>query len=278
MIYKYLDIYSQLIKNSDFRKIFEGYELNDISSKIDFLNNLKNINKKNLSLSDLESFLTQNYMAKNSKKLLGYDLDFFLTSEYKNLFFDYFDLNKDLQLEKIKISDTPCNFDFLENVASLEKELNFLKTNPKVKKQLHAILSQIILSFNYTEKFEDFREAALFLKKTLLNSKDAEELFLDKNNYLGCISALNNSLRREMLGIVYENKRIKAEAIRAKINKIHSKKYTLTSVLKNLNILARAKILKKKNRFYELTYQRIIMNIHMGWLCEPQKFQAAKTN
>jgi hypothetical protein len=108
----------------------------------------------------------------------------------------------------------------------------------------------------------------LFLKEKIFEQKSPEELFFDKDHFLECINSLDNKIRREILGIVFENRSIKAEAIRSKINMNSSKKYTLTSVIKHLNILTKSKLLRKTNRLYEADYQRIILNIPINWLAK----------
>jgi hypothetical protein len=273
MIYKYLDIYYQLIKDDKFRKILSLYKINKLFPRINSLTSKQYVNKRNLSFSDIESFLTQDYVAKNSQRLFGGSPDFFLTSNYKDSFFNCFGLNKGRKMATIKVSDTPYNFNLLEDLSVIEKELNLLKPDLKKEKEMGEILNFIIEMFNYPEKFDDFREATVFLKKKLLNSKNVEEMFLDKNNFIDCITAINNPLRRDILGIIKKNKKLKAGTIRAEINKMHSKKYTLTSIIKNLEILSNSKILIKKDRYYELLHQRIIMNLPIEWMLRAPEAQ-----
>ncbi len=261
IIYKYSDIYSQIVKEENFRKILSDYKLNELASKINNSKKSKRFNKNILSFLDMESFLVQNYISSRSYRLSDFDFDFFLTTDYKDLFFKYLNLDKKISLSKIKIKEIPYNFDFLEEIDSFENKINKLNIDLKNKNEMNDIISQILKSFEYDEQFKNFQEALFFLKENIFKKSSTDEIYFNKENYSLGIYALNNSLRRKILGVLKKGGKLKAEAIKREINSNLPKKYSLPSIIKNLDILVGAGILTKQERFYELECKRIIMNI-----------------
>ncbi len=261
IIYKYSDIYSQITKEENFRRILSDYKLNELVLKINDPKKSKRFNKDNLSFLDLESFLVQDYILNRLYKLSNIDPDFFLTTGYKDLFFKYLNLDRNGSLPKIKINEIPYNFDFLEEITSFENEISKSKLDLKNKRKIKEILSGVLQSFKYDNQFKNIKETLFFLKENIFERKPIEEIYFDKENYFIGVHALNNSLRRKILGILNKQDKLKAEVIRKKINSNLPKKYSLPSIIKNLDILVKADILKKQERFYELNCKRIIMNI-----------------
>lgn len=272
IVHRYIDIYSQLIKDRDFRNIFSNYYIKELQSQVSSINKSGHTEKEDISLSDIESFLVQGYVLNNCKKFLGSTPDFFLTSVYKDSFLKNLKFNRIYPINEIKITDVPYNIDFLDNTKSIERKIGLIKLTAKQENQMQNILNSIASSLNYQKYLSDYREMILFLKDKLLDPASVEELYIDNENYISCINALNNKIRRDILGLVFENRSLKAEVIRNKINKIHTKKYTLTSIIKNLDILVNSKLLKKNNRFYELNYQRIVMSIPISWMVKYNLF------
>ncbi|MEN7982355.1 MAG: hypothetical protein ABFQ65_02825 [Nanoarchaeota archaeon] len=261
IIYRYSEIYSQIIKEENFRKILSDYKLNELALKINDSKKSKLFNKNIVSFLDMESFLVQNYISRGLSKLADIKFDFFLTTEYKDLFFKYLNLNKNILSSKIKIKEVPYNLDFLEEISLFENKINKLNIDLKNKKKMGRVISQILKSFEYNKQFKNFQEALFFLRENIFKKNSTEEIYFDKENYLLGIYALNNVLRREILGVLNKSDKLKAETIKREINFNLPKKYTLPSIIKNLSILVEAGILKKQERFYELACKRIIMNI-----------------
>ena len=82
------------------------------------------------------------------------------------------------------------------------------------------------------------------------------------------ISVINNPIRRKIISIIFENKKIKAEEIKKIINLNSKRKYSLANIIKHLNLLVKTKTIIKTKREYEINTSRIVFNIPFSWFKE----------
>lgn len=259
-IFLYDDIMNDLQLNKEYRDLIFSYRIE----------NLKKFNKylksSNFSLSDLNQFLTQYFILKNSKLFLNQEPDFFLTTSYKNLFFRSIPNFNETRLPiKIILKDTPLDWNFKSSIKTLERTLIKTKISAKTISSLKRSLFSIESLLQERIRDKDFISIVTLIKKFLEHSDVKQECFVTKSNFQNIISILNNKTRRKIISILSGNKKMKAEEIRKIINLESEKKDSLTNIIKHLNLLINSDLVYKRDRIYTLKTKRIILDIPISW-------------
>ena len=247
--------YLDLLLNCKIRKV-----LSSIGKRID-----------EISLLDLNRFISQYFILKHSRKLLNMEPDFFLTTFKKDIIFSTIhNFNEDDLPVRISLKDFFIDWNFNESLKKLEIKIHKEKIS---KKQINSIKD----AFNPIEdisqckihpKQKDFFILISEIKKYLEDYPKIKEYFADKSNFKETLSAINTSVRRKIISIIVENKQIKAEEIRKRINLDSKRKYCLANIIKHLNLLVKTKIIVKIKRGYEINTSRIVFNIPLSWFKE----------
>ncbi len=260
-IFLYDDILQEIFSNDEYQSLINQYNF-------DCLNQInKPFKVNNFSLSDINRFVTQYFILKNSKVLLGDEFDFFLTTYYKDLFFQTIPgLEESLLPTKLILKDVSINWNFQDSINVLERKLR--DTNYS-KKRIFSIRKVLLSSERII--LQDLKNKDLFsiislIQRFIHSSDSKKEFFATKSNFKRIISILNNKNRRKILSIISSKDSIKAEEIKKIVNSGSKKQYSLATIMKHLNILKDSELISKNARNYKINVKRIILEIPLSWL------------
>jgi hypothetical protein len=263
-IFLFNDLARNLINEKEYLDLLLNYKIERVKS-----NTGKKIDE--ISLLDLNRFISQYFILKHSKELLNVELDFFLSTFKKDLIFLTIpNFNEKGIPIRISLKDFFIDWNFDERLRKLEIKIHKEKISKKQIKSIKNAFSPIedILQCKIYSKQKDFFEIIAKIKKYLKKEPKIKEYFVDKSNYEEILFVIDNPIRRKIISIIVENKQIKAEEIRKKINHDSKRKYCLANIIKHLNLLVKTKIIVKTKKEYEINISGIIFNIPLSWFKE----------
>lgn len=262
-IFLYKDIISDILSNRAYNQLLLSY-------KIENLNKFKESPKMGqLSLSDINRFLAQYFILKNSKSISNQEPDFYLTTQYKEFLFKSipeFDASE-LPI-KILLKDLSLSWNFISSVKILEKKINEEQISENRLFSLKKALSPVEKLLQNKTRERDFLSLISEIKKLLEGSNEKKEYFATKSDFKKILTLLSNETRRKIIFVLEKRGPLKAEEIRKEINLNLKKKHSLSNIIKHLNLLLNVKLICKTKRFYEMNVTRIVLDVPLSWFSE----------